>query len=94
MTRRNFGNALTAILLVMSVLLTACQSAARDATNTVRVARIPVLDTLPLFVAQQEGLFEKHNVKVEIIPVGIGHIDNGFIEKSCLHSDGGAHHYH
>lgn len=69
MTRRNFGNALTAILLVMSVLLTACQSTARDATNTVRVARIPVLDTLPLFVAQQEGLFEKHNVKVEIIPV-------------------------
>jgi NitT/TauT family transport system substrate-binding protein len=69
MNRRNYYNGLIALLLCMSVMLTACQSAARDATNTVRVARIPVLDTLPLFVAQQEGLFEKLNVKVEIIPV-------------------------
>ena len=56
-------------LLLLGTLLTACQPAAKDATTTVRVARIPVLDTLPLFVAQQEGLFEKHGVTVEIIPV-------------------------
>jgi len=69
MNRRIVGNGLILLLLMMSALLAACQPAGKNVTNTVRVARIPVLDTLPLFVAQQEGLFEKHNVKVEIIPV-------------------------
>ncbi|GAP15579.1 ABC-type nitrate/sulfonate/bicarbonate transport system, periplasmic component [Longilinea arvoryzae] len=69
MNHRKVGAAWPVVLLIFSAILTACQPAAKDATTTVRVARIPVLDTLPLYVAQQEGLFEKHNVKVEIIPV-------------------------
>jgi NitT/TauT family transport system substrate-binding protein len=60
---------LFALLIVLSVSLTACQAADKDAITTLRIARIPVLDTLPLYVAQQEGLFEKHGVQVEIIPV-------------------------
>jgi NitT/TauT family transport system substrate-binding protein len=69
MTRRKVMVGWIAFILTFSALLTACQPAAKDATTTVRVARIPVLDTLPLYVAQQEGLFEKHGVQVEIIPV-------------------------
>lgn len=38
--------------------------------GVLRVALIPVLDTLPIHVAQQEGLFAEHGVQVEIIPVG------------------------
>lgn len=69
MNLRKVGAGWLALTLILATALTACQTAAKDATTTVRVARIPVLDTLPLYVAQQEGLFEKHNVKVEIIPV-------------------------
>jgi NitT/TauT family transport system substrate-binding protein len=36
--------------------------------TTLRIAILPILDTLPMYVAQQEGLFDKHGVKVELIP--------------------------
>jgi NitT/TauT family transport system substrate-binding protein len=32
------------------------------------MAVLPILDALPMYVAQQEGLFDKHGVKVELIP--------------------------
>ena len=35
---------------------------------TLKFVILPVLDTLPIRVAQQEGLFEKNGVKVELIP--------------------------
>lgn len=69
MPGRKFYIGMIALMLLLSLWLTACQPAANQPVATVRVARIPVLDTLPLYVAQQEGLFEKHGVKVEIIPV-------------------------
>jgi NitT/TauT family transport system substrate-binding protein len=36
---------------------------------TLKIALIPVLDGLPIYVANQEGLFKAHGVNVEIIPV-------------------------
>lgn len=39
-------------------------------TVQIRMAVLPVLDALPLYVAQQEGLFEKYGVQVELIPAG------------------------
>lgn len=55
--------------IILSLALTACQPAMPAAQTTIRLAVIPVLDTLPMYVAQEEGLFEKHSVKVEFIPV-------------------------
>lgn len=69
MNRQKTGVGMFTSILLIVMVLTACQPADKNVTTTVRVARIPVLDTLPLFVAQQEGLFEKHGVTVEIIPV-------------------------
>ena len=37
-----------------------------------RIAVLPILDGLPVYVAEQEGLFKKQNLNVEIIPVGSG----------------------
>lgn len=34
-----------------------------------RLALLPVIDALPIIVAQSEGLFEKHGVKVALVPV-------------------------
>lgn len=36
---------------------------------TIKVAVLPIIDALPLYVAQNEGLFEKHDVSVELVPV-------------------------
>ncbi|HEX9333305.1 MAG TPA: ABC transporter substrate-binding protein [Anaerolineales bacterium] len=37
--------------------------------TTLKIAVLPIIDTLPMYVAQQEGLFAKHGVNVEFIPV-------------------------
>ncbi|HSF83820.1 MAG TPA: ABC transporter substrate-binding protein [Anaerolineales bacterium] len=36
---------------------------------TLKIAVLPIMDNLPMYVADQEGLFEAHNVRVEFIPV-------------------------
>jgi len=36
---------------------------------TLKIAVLPIIDTLPLYVAQQQGIFKKHGVAVELIPV-------------------------
>ena len=55
------------ILLSLVFLLAACGSPAEPAT--LKIAVLPIIDTLPMYVAQQEGLFAKHGVNVEFVPV-------------------------
>jgi NitT/TauT family transport system substrate-binding protein len=60
-------------VLGLSLLLSACTSANKPAeTVPLKIAILPILDTLPMLVAQQEGLFEQNGVKVEFIPVQSG----------------------
>ena len=54
-------------LLVLIFLLSACGSPAEP--STLKIAVLPIIDALPMYVAQQEGLFAKHNVTVEFVPV-------------------------
>jgi NitT/TauT family transport system substrate-binding protein len=63
------------LTLAGSILLAACAPAAAPqppAAEAVmlKMALLPILDAVPVYVAQREGLFTKHNVSVEIIPVG------------------------
>ncbi|MDD2696324.1 MAG: MetQ/NlpA family ABC transporter substrate-binding protein [Anaerolineales bacterium] len=54
------------------IALGACAPAAPQAPAepaTLRIAVLPILDNLPMYVAQQEGLFAEHGVTVEFIPV-------------------------
>lgn len=37
--------------------------------GTLKIAVLPIIDTLPMYVAEQEGLFAKHGVTIEFIPV-------------------------
>lgn len=55
------------VLFSLIVLLSAC--APQSPVGTLKIAVLPIIDTLPMFVAQQEGLFTKHGVNVEFIPV-------------------------
>lgn len=55
------------LLLTLAVLLTACAAPAQK--STLKLAVLPVLDVFPVYVAQQQGYFEKFGVTVEIIKV-------------------------
>ena len=37
--------------------------------GTLKIAVLPIIDTLPMYVAEAEGLFTKHGLTVELIPV-------------------------
>ena len=58
---------LSPLLLSLILLLSACASPAEPAT--LRMTVLPIIDALPMYVAQQEGLFAKHGVTVEFVPV-------------------------
>ncbi len=69
------------ILLGILLLLSACapkaatsspsEAAASNppASKPLKIAVLPIIDTLPMYVAQQEGLFARHGVSVEFVPV-------------------------
>jgi NitT/TauT family transport system substrate-binding protein len=55
------------LALLTLLFLSAC--APQPSTTTLKIAVLPIIDTLPMYVAQQEGLFAEHGVSVEFIPV-------------------------
>lgn len=57
------------LLFALSLMLSACAPSAPAETVTLKIAVLPIIDTLPMYVAQQEGLFAKHGVNVEFVPV-------------------------
>jgi NitT/TauT family transport system substrate-binding protein len=62
---------LSSILLILGLSMGACapQTPASPAeTVTIRMALLPIVENLPMYVAQQEGLFAEHNINLEIIP--------------------------
>ena len=69
--------AYTAVLIVFGLLLAACQpaivatapAAATLPAVKLRLAMLPIIDALPFYVAQKDGLFAKNGVEVEFIPV-------------------------
>jgi len=58
---------------ILSLLLAGCQAGGTvpqaAETPSLKVAVLPIIDALPMYVAQSEGLFEKNGVKVEFVPV-------------------------
>lgn len=62
--------ALICTLILLFPVLSGCAPAAPQGPISLRVAALPILDGLPLYAAEQEGLFTQENLKVEIVPVG------------------------
>jgi NitT/TauT family transport system substrate-binding protein len=65
---------LVVVLLGFAILLSACAPAVTTEAPaaelvTLKIAVLPIIDTLPMYVAQQEGLFAKQGVNVEFVPV-------------------------
>ncbi|PKO06359.1 MAG: hypothetical protein CVU41_06450 [Chloroflexi bacterium HGW-Chloroflexi-3] len=59
------------LLFVLSIFLTSCSPIATEKI-TIKFAVLPILDSLPMYVAQQEGLFDKYNLDVKLVPVSSG----------------------
>lgn len=59
------------VLMTFILVLSACAPKSVE-TKTIKFAVLPIIDSLPMYVAQQEGFFEAHNVKVELIAVASG----------------------
>jgi NitT/TauT family transport system substrate-binding protein len=63
-------------LVLPLLFLIGCSTGADPSTQgaaepvKIRVATLPILDALPMYVADQQGLFEKNGVDVEFIPAG------------------------
>ncbi|MBN1266160.1 MAG: ABC transporter substrate-binding protein [Anaerolineales bacterium] len=57
--------------LALAIFLPACSTGARNQseTSTLRIAALPIIDTLPMYVALQEGLFSEQGINVELVPV-------------------------
>lgn len=73
MNRRNFFKIFTlATLLVFAFVLGGCDSTIKDTSTApakkVRIGTLSIADGLPLFVAQEKGLFKEAGLDVEIIP--------------------------
>jgi len=57
------------ILAIILFVLPACNSAP-STPQSIKFAVLPVLDVLPIYVAESQGYFKANNLNVEIIPVG------------------------
>lgn len=56
-------------VIVLGTLLSACAPMPAAEDGKLKLAMIPVLDTIPIFIAQQNGYFTEQGITVETIPV-------------------------
>ena len=61
-----------AFTLAVVMLLSACAPAAVSTTKpeepTLRIGTLPILDLLPLFVAEKQGYFKEQGITVTFVP--------------------------
>ena len=57
------------LAVIVIILFSSCTKAPTQ-TKSLKVAVLPVLDSLPLYVAQENGYFKNAGLEVELIPVG------------------------
>jgi len=71
MNRNHFVRTIAPIVILLGILLSACNTGENPATLgepvAIKIAVLPILDTLPMYVAQSEELFTAHNVEVEFV---------------------------
>ena len=71
MKNRHTQISISFLLLILLGLFTACSSINQsNEPDKLKIAVLPILDALPMYVAQENGYFEEQAVEVEFIPVG------------------------
>jgi NitT/TauT family transport system substrate-binding protein len=66
-----FKSSVPCCLILAVLLLSGCMpgTPVSQQNKTLRIAVLPIIDTLPLFVAQQVGFFAEHDLEVKLVPV-------------------------
>jgi NitT/TauT family transport system substrate-binding protein len=54
---------------ILALLLSACGGMPTPASVDVKIGVLPILDALPMYVADSQGYFRQHNLQVEFVPV-------------------------
>lgn len=62
------SNLLLLIGLCLFLMVGCTNDANKEQEKTIKVGLLQIDDSLPFFVAEEEGLFEKYNVKVQLVP--------------------------
>lgn len=62
---------IAAVVFALVFVFSGCSSIDQsDESQELKIAVLPILDALPMYVAQEQGYFDEQNLKVEFIPVG------------------------
>lgn len=64
-----FRSIITLALLFVLTLSACAPAAAPKDLGVLKIAVLPIIDTLPMYVAQAQGLFAKYGLTVEFVPV-------------------------
>lgn len=92
------------LLSLLVVIVTACKRSAgtTESPHQLKVGYIPIAECLPLYIAEEQGFFEKHNLDVQLInfqggayvltALTNGDVDVGFsnVVSLVLHASEGA----
>lgn len=57
----------TLLLVLVILVLTPAACGGQADSEPLRIGVLPILDTLPMFVAEQQGLFDEEGVKIEFV---------------------------
>jgi NitT/TauT family transport system substrate-binding protein len=57
------------VFLILTLSLTACGLAPQPESTSLKMGLLPILDTLPFYVADQQGYFAAEGIQVEFVPV-------------------------
>ncbi|MBQ9980194.1 MAG: ABC transporter substrate-binding protein [Oscillospiraceae bacterium] len=75
-----------AILAVLTIALCLCGCGAKK-DEPLRIGLLSIDDSLPFFMAQELGLYEKHGVEVELIPFGSAADKESALEAGRIDGD-------
>jgi NitT/TauT family transport system substrate-binding protein len=71
-SRKTAAIGLLTVLVIMAGFPTGLFAQTVRTSNSLKVALLPILDTFPFYVAQEQGYFDRNGVAVEAVPVGSG----------------------
>lgn len=57
-------------MVILSLILAACTPGQPKEEHRIKFTALRILDFLPMYVAQQEGYFQKYGLTVDLIPAG------------------------